>query len=167
MNNTLVLPPVSYLREMLSYDPCTGALRWEKAAARNTRIGSVAGYVNQGYWRIKLNKVDYLAHRICFCIFHGELDAATYIDHINGDRSDNRASNLRACTMSQNSANIGVNPKNKTGLKGVFRHRKAYRASITVRGSVIYLGTYATADVAKAAYDAAAISHFGEFARLS
>ena len=88
------------------------------------------------------------------------------VDHINGDKLDNRRSNLRVCTTSQNSANQGVRSNNTSGYKGVYRSDEGYwRAQITVRRVKLNLGTYRTKTEAARAYDAACLKHFGEYAR--
>ncbi len=92
------------------------------------------------------------------------------VDHINGNKLDNRRSNLRLANRSTNQANRGASYHNKSGLKGVCHapHTKdRWRAQITVRGHKMYLGTFTTPEEAARAYDQAAIQHFGEFARLN
>jgi hypothetical protein len=89
------------------------------------------------------------------------------IDHIDGDGLNNRRSNLRVCTHTQNLQN-SRSRANPFG-KGVFlgNRRGTYKAVITVNGRIIQLGHFPTIPEAKAAYDAAALEHFGEFARLA
>lgn len=89
-----------------------------------------------------------------------------YIDHINGDPGDNRRSNLRFASPSENQRNRSIPAHNTTGYKGVYRRkdRKKLYASIQVRGKKIPLGTYNSAIEAAGAYDRAARYYFGEFA---
>ena len=98
-----------------------------------------------------------------------------HVDHINGNTTDNRRSNLRLCLAANNHAN---KPKwqrasaGKTGhpnYKGIKRVKGAttWEAQITPRGVRLYLGTFPTPEEAARAYDAAARQHFGEFARLN
>lgn len=91
------------------------------------------------------------------------------IDHINGDKLDNRKSNLRRCTRSENKANVGLKSTNQTGVKGVNFDRFTGRwlARITVRGKQYNLGRYNNIEDAAKAYNKAAINHFGSFARLN
>ena len=88
-------------------------------------------------------------------------------DHINGNKRDNRRQNLRACSQKENSRNTAPK-KARSGVKGVSStpHGK-WRARIMVDRREINLGRFVTIDEAKAAYDKAAIKHFGEFARLN
>tara|TARA_R110001583_G_C5453918_1_gene391184 strand:+ start:64 stop:663 length:600 start_codon:yes stop_codon:yes gene_type:complete len=112
------------------------------------------------------------------------------IDHINGDRLDNRKENLRVCTRSQNSQNKKLRSNSKSGFKGVRHrpeHKKKYTSKKTGETYVIVsknkkpyqayirppqsrsikLGCYATAEEAARVYDKKAIELFGEFAYLN
>ncbi|MDE5772152.1 MAG: HNH endonuclease [Ruminococcus sp.] len=89
------------------------------------------------------------------------------VDHINGNRLDNRRCNLRLATAIENSWN-SANRTNCNGYKGVTRHQSGkYNARITVNKVTISLGYYTTPFDAAVAYDKAAINYFGEFARLN
>lgn len=90
------------------------------------------------------------------------------IDHINGDRLDNRRSNLRVCSQSNNTKNRGKSRNNKTGFKGIYLDALGYyAASITHEGKVYSLGTHKSVEAAARAYDSAAAYFHGEFARLN
>ena len=98
-----------------------------------------------------------------------------YVDHANGNGLDNRRSNLRVCTQSQNIANQAP----RGTYKGVTIHkdkrcdgslkpkRKIYQARIKVNYKYYSLGYFYTPEEAAKAYDKAAIKHFGEFANLN
>ena len=87
------------------------------------------------------------------------------VDHKNGDGLDCRKSELRFATHRQNNQNTY---RVKPGcFKGVRPSGKKYRSSIKANGRMIYLGTSDTAEEAARRYDAAALEHFGEFARLN
>lgn len=89
------------------------------------------------------------------------------VDHEDSDTLNNRRSNLRRCTRRQNMGNTPARPQNQLGVKGVCRSKTAgkFIAGIQRHGRSIHLGTFSTIEEAKAAYDAAALREFGEFAR--
>lgn len=94
--------------------------------------------------------------------------AGQHVDHANGDRSDNRRENLRTCTRSQNLANRTKDRDNTSGYKGVFLKRPGrWFSQIGVNGRLIYLGTFDVPQDAAKAYDAAARSYHGDFARTN
>lgn len=92
------------------------------------------------------------------------------VDHINGDTLDNRKSNLRICTNSENSKNRGKHSDNTSGYKGVkFDTRMGFGwiAQICVNYKRIYIGKYKTKEAAARAYNKAAKKHHGEYAVLN
>lgn len=100
---------------------------------------------------------------------HSFLTGWPLVDHINGDGLDNRRANLRPATPSQNSANRGPASNNTSGYKGVSLYRRTgrWRASVGIDGAQHHLGYFTEPIDAARAYDAAALHHFGEFARLN
>lgn len=92
------------------------------------------------------------------------------VDHINGDRLDNRKSNLRLATQAENSRNRCKFPKPALSrYKGVTYHKrdKVWQASIKVSGKQIYIGSFCTEKEAAAAYNEAALRYHGPYARLN
>lgn len=170
------LPTQQILHTLFDYDPDTGLLTWKrragligKALAWNVRYpGTIAGRpTNFGYVMIGVFGVDYLAHRLIWVWMYGENPSAD-IDHINSQRNDNRISNLRAATRSQNHQNR-INKPGKILPKGVFcppRCRR-YLAAIGARSKKQELGWFDTPEEAHAAYLAAAKEKYGEFARAA
>jgi hypothetical protein len=162
---------LSDIREHLSYDPATGDFTWLKAPkhGRFCKAGDLAGgLISQGYIHLMFRGRAYKAHRLAWFFTYGVLPSHQ-IDHINGVRSDNRIANLRAATNSQNQANSRLSPRNKTGVKGVYRDRATgkFVAGIRVDGRRVHLGRFETLDAAAAAYAAAAVAHFRKYARIS
>lgn len=155
------------LKNAFSYDPETGFLTWREVrfgAKAGERAGSVG--VANGYRRICFRYKNYYAHRLAWMLHHNQLiPAGVEIDHINGDRDDNRACNLRLCTAEENKRNRRPSAGRK--YKGV-RFRAVtgkWEAAINSKGGSQHLGTFLTEAEAAAAYDAAARERHGEFAR--
>lgn len=148
------------------YDPETGHFFWRIRPMNTIVIGSRAGSFDGKYWALRFEKKDYSAARVAWLMMTGSWPAGQ-IDHKNRDKTDDRFANLREATLVQNSYNRMRKKKNKVGVKGV--HPSAgdrYRAIIRIDGKNKNLGFYGTIDEAKAAYDAAAKQHHGEFASL-
>jgi|SRR3990167_74362 len=91
------------------------------------------------------------------------------IDHVNGNKLDNRRKNLRFCSRHQNSANKNKYSTNTTGFKGVTWEKQInkFAARITFKYKNITLGRFNTAIEVARAYNKAAVKYFGEFARLN
>ncbi len=87
------------------------------------------------------------------------------VDHINGNTLDNRISNLRVCTRSQNAKNRKLSRNSSTGLKGVSQRGLKFRSRIWIGGKGICLGTFESASDASKAYQDASLFFFGDFAR--
>lgn len=89
------------------------------------------------------------------------------VDHINGNRLDNRKENLRYATRSQNLRNRGAAKHSKSGIKGVYFHRATgkWRAEMKIDGKSKHLGLFETKELAHAAYQGKAVIIQGEFAR--
>lgn len=94
------------------------------------------------------------------------------VDHINGDKLDNRKCNLRVCTRQENSFNRKIPKNNTTGYKGVRYIKqgnriKRWRATLEKNGKSVNGGTHITKEEAAKAYNKLALEHFGKFARLN
>ncbi len=133
----------SRLKEVLEYDPLTGAFTWRKTRGR-AAAGSVAGCVNHsGYCMIRVDGYAYYAHRLAWLYTYGEFPDGL-IDHINRDKTDNRLSNLRVCSNMENGQNAKISSANKSGTTGVFFNasRQKWMAQIMVARKNVHLGFY-------------------------
>ena len=141
------------LREVLDYDPMTGAFVWRVRTSSRAGQGDVAGFGDgKGYLAIRIDGVQVFAHRLAWFWTYGAWPFGE-IDHIDGDRSNNRISNLRDATRSVNNQNQKrAQNRSKSGVLGVFRDKKKWNAKIAVDGSTYNLGNYPTKGDAYAAY---------------
>lgn len=155
------------LRKHLSYDPATGIFRWLTQRPK-IQIGAIAGTLQREYWMIHFSGVDYHAQRLAWLHMTGEWPRGD-VDHENLDKLDNRWTNLREASRSQNCANVGLLSTNTSGFKGVSFSKVAqkWHAYIKVEGRRVHLGLHETREAAGEAYDRAAIAAFGEFARTN
>ena len=163
----------SELQKIFEYNPDTGILTYkyrpDKSSSWNTQwAGKVSGALNEaGYIKITIDNKRYYAHRIAFAIYYGEWPDL-FIDHIDGNKSNNKISNLRQANKSQNGCNRVAPKHNTSGYKGVCldKRRNKWRANIRLSGKQVWLGYYDTPEKAYLAYCEGAKTHYGEFARL-
>jgi len=142
------------LLERIIYDPATGIFTWRRDGyRRKVKAGDVAGFdKGNGYWQLSFNKVKYNAHRVAWFYIHGVWPEHD-IDHVNGNRADNRIANLRSVTRSVNLQNRRSARKTaKIGLLGVSRCGRRYYAQISAGGVRYHLGRFDTPELAHAAY---------------
>ena len=155
------------LHEILSYEPSTGLFRWTKWINGRPPIGTVAGFsTKNGYWAITLFQRRYYAHRLAWFYIHGTWPS-NLLDHIDGNKLNNRLCNLREADVSQNSANSKKRCTNTTGYKGVFLDKRdnVYYARTKHRGEYINFGWFKDPYEAHLAYIAGVKAIHGEFAR--
>lgn len=157
------------LKEVLSYDQGTGLFSWRNDMRNGSKAGQAAGWVSVGgYVYIGIDRAHYRAHRLAWLYVHGEFPKFV-IDHANGVATDNRISNLRPATQTQNMHNKRAAKSSKTGVKGVCYCSSTgrYQVKITVDGKYKHIGRYDTVEEGAAAYAEAAKRYHGEFARTA
>lgn len=146
-------PSVEELKERLSYDPETGIFTW-RVAGKGRRRGSVGYTRKDGYRVINIGGIPRYAHRVAWALVTGVWPENT-IDHINGDRADNRFENLRDVSYQHNTHNI-CDPQcnNKSGLLGAYwnAQRGKWYSTIGHDNKTKYLGLFNTPERAHAAY---------------
>lgn len=131
------LPSIKHLQQILTYDPITGDLRWAITKGR-CRAGRLAGCVSaNGYRNVWILSKCYGVHRVAWKMHHG-VDPNGVIDHINGNRTDNRIANLRDVSQSINCRNR-KRQTNTTVWPGVTWH--AAREKWRVMAGGAYIGS--------------------------
>lgn len=168
---------VEYLKECIEYDPETGLAYWKERPLHHFKNSSNMKSVNKntgkpidminshGYIRFTINYSTYLLHRVIWKLITGE-DSEHLIDHIDGNKLNNKWDNLREATVGQNACNKKISSHNTTGYKGVSvgRTQNTWVAVIRLDGKVKKLGTFPTPEDAHQAYCEAASAYHGEFA---
>ena len=172
-------PSPSVLRQLIDYDPETGALVWrvrdvsfftdgKKSAlvAMNTWNARCAGKpalngkMSSGYFSGRIFVRHYLSHRVAWAIYSGAWPERQ-IDHINGNKSDNRIVNLRSATSQENSKNRAIGIKNTSGTIGVSwsEQKSKWLVRINKNGRQIAIGSFKSKDDAISARAKASLEY--------
>jgi len=157
------LPPQALLLAYYDYDPGTGIVVYRCN-------GSPAAYNTAGrYVHLPFNRVVWAAHRLIWRMYTGEDPGELEIDHVDGDRANNRISNLRPATRTQNARNRVKPHTNWTGFLGVRFEpdRKKFRAQGKRNGRRVHIGYFLTAEEAAVAATAWRHQQYEEFSRGS
>lgn len=172
---------------LFHYEPESGDLLWKRREREmfktdgscktwNTRFAMrVAGHQKtyrcgeRHYTEVELYGQRHSAHRIIWEMHNGAIPLGMEIDHVDRDPWNNKLSNLRLCTRSQNMMNRRVPNHNTSGYKRVSWNnvKKGWEAQIKVNRKTIHLGSYDTKELAAAEYAKAATMHHGTFKRLT
>lgn len=137
------------LKEHVTYSPETGEFKRVRRKSTRKRFGTLFW---SGYIRAVILGQAYFAHRLAWLYVYGEWPKGE-IDHINGDKTDNRICNLRDTTVSVNQQNQKkAHSDNSTGYLGVTKMGNRWRAMITVSGNVIRLGMFDSPETAHQVY---------------
>jgi hypothetical protein len=174
---TKLLPSVEFLRECFTYDRHAGILCWKVRPSGhfltkrawhtwNARFsGKVAGSLNnRGYYKVEILGTYFLSHRVVWKLVIGD-EPPEFLDHSDGDRANNRWSNLRAATRTEQNQNSAFRLHNTSGHRGVYRRRGKWQVSIRTNGVLCHLGCFNSIEDAVAVREAAARKLHGEFYR--
>lgn len=155
------------VRALLDYDAETGVFKW-RSPGMGRSAGLRAGSVSKiGYVYIAVDGRKQLAHRLAWLWMTGAFPNGP-IDHRDGQRANNKFSNLREADAFLNGANMPRHKRNTTGFKGVVKVEgcNSWTARIKAFGENRYIGSFNSPQAAHAAYCEAARSLFGEFANF-
>lgn len=169
----------NYLRECFSYDVQTGALTWRVRPREHFKGG--AGWHNfnnqfanrpagatgvDKYIDVKVNGIGYPIARIIWAMQSGQSEFG-HVDHIDGDPTNNRMSNLRLATFAENARNRTHKSNNSSGVRGVTWHKPSRKwwVRVTLEGKTHSFGVYKTIEEAAVVAYEAKQRMFGEFAR--
>lgn len=157
-------PSIERLRELLIIDEASGRMFWRLTRNGRAVAGQQVGSEHSGgYLEMQVEGYKTLVHVIAFSLYHGRYPT-NWVDHIDRNKKNNRKKNLREASPSESARN--TTRQNKTGFRGVYLRRGSrgacrYYAQLKVGSVRKQLGTFASAAEAAAAYDRAALNHFG------
>jgi hypothetical protein len=151
------------LKQMFHYDSATGVFT-RFPNSRNKKHVKCNSYNKFGYLRIRIGDRQYAGHRLAWLYVYGKLPDDV-IDHINGNKADNRIVNLRDCSRLQNKFNTGIIKTNTSGYTGVRFRQNYWLAEIRIHGKSRQIGKFATAEEASKCYNDYAKRLHGEFYR--
>jgi hypothetical protein len=165
------MPALTELKRRFDYDTAAGRLIYKAAPSPNQphQVGKPAGSKHcEGGWTVSVQGTKYLHCRLVWMWHHGVDPAGLEIDHIDGNRANDRIENLRLATRQQQQWNVGSTARNTSGTKGVsfYRRLKLWRADIMIDGRKKCLGYFKEKQAAAAAYRQAALEIHGQFAKL-
>jgi len=115
------------------FDYLGGVLYWKTKTAQCVKVGHPAGTFDKrtGYHRVRVDSKFQKAHRVIFLYHHGYLP--DFVDHIDGNKTNNRIENLRGSTFSQNCMNQKISTRNTSGIKGVMWHKRDKKWFVQLR----------------------------------
>jgi len=157
------IPCPTKIRLLFEYNPEAGSLNWSKSnLVTKCHRGkpALSSKSDQGYLRGNYRGVHLAMHRVAMCLSNGEWPNGQ-VDHINGDRSDNRICNLRIVDSQQNCRNQKLRKTNATGTMGVYFHKLTgkWTAQIMQSGKRIHLGLFDTKEGAISARKLAEVGY--------
>ena len=147
-------PSNARLKELLEYNATTGVFT-HRTGRRNCKAGQMAGCKHgNGYLKISIDGKQYYAHHVAWAYANGEWPSND-IDHINGDRSDNRLVNIRLALRKENCQNLRAAKSNsQTGFLGVYLVKETgkFMASLKKGRKRIRVGGFETPEKAHQCY---------------
>ena len=157
-----------HLKYLLDYDPISGLFTWKNPTHLKVNKGDLAGSIESkhGYVMITIYGLTFSAHRLVWLYVHGKFPRK-YIDHKDGNPTNNSLENLREAGDVGNTQNREKPRNNTSGYKGVFKDGNVFRGQITANGIKQYFGWGKKPKDIAEMYDEKAQELHGEFARLN
>ena len=149
------------LQEIFSYED--GNLIWKQSIGKRISVGQIAGRKNNQYRMIGLMGNGYMAHRLIFMFHHGYFPKE--VDHIDGNKLNNRIENLRAASHSDNLKNQKLKSSNTSGQKNVgwAKREQKWRVRLTINGKDKHIGYFKDRELADLVAIEACNLHHKEF----
>lgn len=147
----------------ISYDMGSGTLVWRTTKGRAIKGEKVGWLSKHGYIEAQVQGKRFKAHHLVWYIHHGYFPKQ--LDHIDGDRTNNKIENLRECTTVENARNR--KKKNNRALPRNVYHAKTkgkYRVYLTIEGKQISFGTFSDLRLADSVAKQARELYYGAFA---
>lgn len=157
------------LKEFLEYNPDTGIVSWRKDKGRAKKGSQFGCIAVDGYRKGAFCARPMKHSRIAWALYYKE-QPPEFIDHINGDKADDRISNLRAVTKRQNNRNVLARKNNATRTLGVHFHKRLKKYQVSIKdnfGKQLHLGYYEDLELAELVRKEAERIYYGEYARSS
>lgn len=159
---------IERLREVLDFSPETGIFRWKVSLNGRSPVGSSPQTVANGYYVLSIDRCRFYQHRLAW-FYVNSAWPAELIDHIDGDKRNNRISNLRLASPSQNYGN-GRSYGNGKFARGVSFDKRNTAASCWIakakdHNSWVRIGSFPTEELAAAAYEKYCLDKWGNYLR--
>jgi hypothetical protein len=153
---------VQRLKELFEYR--NGVLYWKEDRGSQKCKGKPAGGKTNGYLKLRVRELggSMFVHRVIFALHQGYFPQE--VDHINGDKLDNRIENLREVSRAQNRMNVRKMRSNKSGCKNVYPHKDKWGVKIAINKRSVYLGLYDDIELADLVAHAAREKYHGVYA---
>ena len=147
-----------FLKSIVEYDKETGLF--------SKKNGEKFGFKDSDYLRAQIGGKNYYLHRLAWLYEYGSFPKL-HLDHVNGNKMDNRICNLREATRSQNLCNVAKTKRNTSGVKNVSFHKqsKKWRVVVSVEGKNKSFGLYDDIEMAELVAIEAKHKYHGNFAR--
>jgi hypothetical protein len=153
------------LKTLFTYFPASGNFYRKTSPCNSVKRGDKAGGKHMdGYHYIRFQGKPVGSHRLAWLFMYGEWPSEK-VDHINGDKADNRIENLRLATQSENQLNRKRCSRNTTGVKGVAVHSASgkYQVTLTVEGKKKHFGLFEDLETAELVARGAREKYHGEY----